>query len=254
MTPLLKQRLRAAGFHLLFSTLVAAATALAVFQLWYPWPYSEVSGGIGLFVLVCGVDLVLGPLITLVIFDKRKPRKELWRDMSVVVVLQLAGLIYGAHTVFIARPVVLALEVDRFRAVIADSVVMEEMPKAAEEFRHLSLTGPRLLNTREANPGDEKFDAIMSAAAGADLGMRPSFWRPWDATARAASLKVAKPVSDLQKRYPAQAVELNAAVAKTGKPIDQLLYIPLLARRTDWSVLIDKATGDPVGFVPLDGF
>lgn len=254
MTPTLRGRLRAAGLHFTSTVIVASLVAAIVFLLWYPWPYSEVSGGVGLFLLVVGVDVVLGPLITLVVFDIRKPRAELWRDMSVVVVLQLAGLIYGAHTVFEARPVVMALEGDRFRTVIAADVVRDELPRAPASLRSLSLTGPTLVSTRDPKEGDEKFDAIASALSGADLGMRPSYWLPWDAKARAQALKVGKPVTELLARRAAQAAVLRDAVAKTGRPIEQLIYIPLLARRTDWSVLLDKTTGDPVGFAPVDGF
>ena len=253
MTPTLRGRLKASSIHFVFTLMVAAAVAAAVFLLWYPWPYSEVSGGVGLFLLIVGVDVVMGPLITLVVFDSRKPRGELWRDMSVVIVLQLAGLAFGAQTMFVARPVVLALEGDRFRAVLAASVVEQELPKAPEFLRALSLSGPRLVNTRDVK-ADEKMDAVFAAFGGADLGMRPSFWQEWDALGRAQALKVGKPVSELLARRSAQADALKAAVAKTGKPIEQLIYIPMLARRTDWSVLLDKTSGDPVGFAPVDGF
>lgn len=253
MTPKLRGRLKASSFHFLFTLMVAASVATIVFLLWYPWPYSEVSGGATLFLLIVGVDIVLGPLITLVIFDITKRRSELWRDMAVVVLLQVTGLAYGTHTMFVARPVVLALEGERFRVSIAAEVVEWELPKAPEGLRSLSLTGPRLVGTREARP-DEKYDAVMAAMGGADLGQRPSFWQPWEAPARAAALKIGHPIADLLKRHPSQADALRAAVAKTGKPMEQLLYAPMLAKRTDWSVLIDKTTGDPVGFAPLDGF
>jgi len=253
MTPRLRGRLKASSLHFLFTLIVAASVAAIVFLLWYPWPYDEVSGGFSLFVLIVGVDIVLGPMITLVVFDVRKPRKELWRDMSVVVGLQLAALAYGAHTMYVARPVVLALEDDRFRAVIAASVVEQELTKAPESLRSLSMTGPRLVNTRPVTK-EEKMDAVFAAFGGADLGMRPGFWQEWGAPGRAQALKVGKPLVELLGRRQAQSEVIHAAVHKTGKPIEQLIYIPLLARRTDWSVLLDKSTGDPVGFVAVDGF
>ena len=47
--------------------------------------------------LVVSCDLVLGPLITFTIFDKRKPWPELRRDLAIVVALQLAALGYVAR-------------------------------------------------------------------------------------------------------------------------------------------------------------
>ena len=56
--------------------------------------------------------------------------------------LQIAALVYGLHTVYIARPVAMVFEVERFRLVTANDVPVEELPKAPPEFRELSLTGP----------------------------------------------------------------------------------------------------------------
>ncbi len=59
--------------------------------------------------------------------------------------MQLAALGYGLHTVYIARPMAMVFEVERFRLVTANNVLVEELPKALPEFRELSLTGPGLL-------------------------------------------------------------------------------------------------------------
>ena len=90
-----KNRARAATIHLGLSVLIASGAALLVFAVWYPYPYREISGGRELFTLVVAVDVVLGPLITFVVFDRRKPVRELVRDLSVVVLLQLAALSHG---------------------------------------------------------------------------------------------------------------------------------------------------------------
>ena len=80
-------RARAALVHFALSLVVAAAGALLVFVVWYPTPFREISGGRELFLLVVSVDVVLGPVITLAIFDRRKPWVELRRDLVVVVAL-----------------------------------------------------------------------------------------------------------------------------------------------------------------------
>ena len=111
----LKTRFRAAGVHLGLSALVALLAGAVVFGLWYPYPYRVISGGQSLFWLVVTVDLVLGPLLTWIVFDRRKPRAELVRDVSVIALLQLSALVYGLVSVYQARPVYLVHEVDRFR-------------------------------------------------------------------------------------------------------------------------------------------
>jgi hypothetical protein len=231
---------------------VAIAVAALVLLIWYPWPYRVISGGEQLLFLVMGVDVVMGPLITLAIFDLRKPMHVLKRDLAVIVALQLAALSYGMHTVYIARPVALALEGSRFRVTTAVQVVAEELPRAPEGLRSLPLNGPRLVGVAELSQ-QEQGDAIFMAMAGADLGARPLFWRAWGGDGRRDALKVGKPLGPLLKLQ-ADRVDVDAAIARTGRSADQLLAIPVIARRLDWSVLIDKATGDPVGFAPIDSF
>ena len=110
-------RARAAAIHLTISLALAALAGLLVFAVWYPYPYREISGGRELFILVVTVDVVMGPLMTLAVFNLSKPRKELFRDLAVIAVLQIAALVYGLWTVAVARPVHLVFEIDRFRVV-----------------------------------------------------------------------------------------------------------------------------------------
>lgn len=238
-------RARAAGWHLLASAAVAAAAALLVFGLWFPPPYPRISGGADLFLLLVGVDVALGPLITFAVFDRRKPRAELVRDLGIVALLQLGALGYGLHAVSLARPVVLAFEVDRFRAVPAAAVIESELPKAPPGLRRLSLSGPVTVSTHLPTDPDERFEAIAMAMGGADLGMRPSYWRAWDDAARQKALAAAAPLPVLSAR-PA----LADAVAATGRDAASLRQLPLLARADDWVVLLDAADGDIVGFAP----
>ena len=109
--------LRASLFHLAISCLVAAGAAALVFGLWFPFPYRYLSGGRELFLLIVAVDVVSGPLLTAVLFSPTKPRKELWLDLSIVVLLQLGTLGYGLYTVQAARPLYLVLELDRFKVI-----------------------------------------------------------------------------------------------------------------------------------------
>ncbi|SEL28243.1 hypothetical protein SAMN05216359_10769 [Roseateles sp. YR242] len=246
-------RLRAAGIHLISSLAVAAIAASVVLFVWYPWPYRIVSGGENLLFILMSVDVVIGPMLTLAVFNLNKPRKELRRDLAIIVTLQLCALGYGLHAVYLARPVVLALEVDRFRVTSAIEVVETELPQAAAEFRSLSMTGPRLVNTATPRE-DQRLEAIVMGMNGADLGARPTYWRAWDDEARRQALKVAHPVDDWLAKHPQEGVAVVEAISRTGQPAQNLVYVPMLAHRMDWSVLLNKTSGDPVGFAPINNF
>ena len=248
-----KDRLRASGIHLGISLSIAVLAALLMFALWYPYPYREISGGRELFLIVVGVDVMLGPLITLAVFNRAKPKAELRRDLALVGLIQLAALGYGLWTVFVARPVHMVFEYDRFRVVHAVDIPPELIQRNRSEIEALPLNGPTLLALRPFRDGNEQMEMTMAALQGVPLSARPDLWQPY-AQAKGQVLQAAKPVQTLVTRFAAQSALINAAVAQTKLPIEALVYLPLISRQAAWTVLLDPVTADPLAYFPLDSF
>jgi hypothetical protein len=95
---------------------------------------------------------------------------------------------------------------------------------------------------------------VELALAGADLGVRPKYWRPWDITGRQNALAVAQALDPLLRCYHERHAEFDAAIARTGLPAGQLRYLPLLSQRADWIVLLDARNGEIVGYAPFNAF
>ena len=248
-----KERLRASGIHLGISLSIAALAAALVFGLWYPYPYREISGGRELFFLVVAVDVVMGPLITLTIFNRAKPRRELLMDFAVVALLQLGALGYGLWTVYAARPVHLVFEYSRMTVVHALDVDADLLAKAPPSLQKLPVTGPTVIALRPFKNPAEEFDATMAALNGVSLASRGDLWQAYEA-AKADVLKEAKPAVDLRARFPSQASQIDQAIAASGRPFSDLRYLPLLGRKMAWTMLLDAHTAEPLGFLPLDSF
>ena len=68
----MNQRIRWAGWHLLLSAGLALVGAVLVFGVWYPQPYTQLGGGLGLFAILMGVDMVLGPMLTALVASSAK--------------------------------------------------------------------------------------------------------------------------------------------------------------------------------------
>lgn len=248
-----KHRLQASTIHLFISIVIAASSALLVFLLWYPYPYSELSGGRELFLLLVVVDVVIGPLITLVIFNHTKTRRHLTIDFAVVGLLQLAALSYGLWVVFAVRPVHLVFEYQRMALVHAVDIEPALLTQAPNGLQALPLTGPTLLSLRPFRGAEEQFTSTVKALGGIAQAAQPDLWQPYDA-ARTDILKESKPVSQLKERFPTQIDDIDHAVAETGHPANALRYLPLLARKKAWTVLIDAEKALPIVFLPLDSF
>ena len=248
-----RDRVRASAIHLLISLSIAALAALLVFGIWYPYPYREISGGRELFLIVVAVDVVMGPLMTLAVFNTAKPRKELRRDLGIIGLLQLAALAYGLWTVSVARPVHLVFEIDRFRVVHAIDVPPELIDRAPPDLRQLPLSGPTLLSVRDFKDSKENFDVTMAALQGIAIGARPDLWQAYS-KGKPQILAKAKPLAELKSRFPANKKEIDGALQASGHAPIAVGYIPMVGRQTFWTVLIDLNTAEVLTFVPLDSF
>jgi hypothetical protein len=245
--------LRWAAGHLVISAAVVALAALLVFGVWYPSPWRQLLGVAGIFGLVVGVDLVCGPLLTLVLASPKKSRQERWVDLSLVGAIQLIALAYGLWSVFGARPVALVFEVDRLTIVSANEVQMDQLSAAPEGLRALPWARVQLAGVRKPRSPLEQLESIDLSLQGVTPAMRPGWWVPYDA-AKPEVINKAKPLTDLLKARPQQAALLESAAATSGLPIEALRYLPLTSSKVlDWVALISPA-GDVVGYAPVDGF
>ena len=246
-------RLRATLAHLVLSALVASSVAILVFRVWYPYPYSYISGGLDLFGILVGVDVTAGPLVTLVIFSPKKSRRERTLDMAVVVALQLGALGYGTWTMHQARPVQLVYEFGQFG--VAHAVDVQPMLAAGHlnASDALPLMGPRLKSLRPFHDSAEQASATLMALGGVPLAARADLWQPYEA-AIADVLKKSHPLSLLVERHPTKQLEIADAVKKTGIDASQLRYLPLASRGKFWTVLVNAQSGLPEGFLPVDSF
>lgn len=245
--------LKTATAHLGLNILVAAAVAALVFWVWYPYPYHQLMGSLDLMWLIIVVDVVCGPVLTLVLADPRKSRTALWRDLAWVACIQLAALAYGLYTVAVVRPVVVAFEQDRFNVVSAIEVQRDELSAAPEELRSLSWFGPRRIALRAAENANERASVLDLSLKGIEPSMRPSYWLADPASDHAAIRAKMQPLSRLQQRYPDHP-ELQQAIQASGLPEDALYYLPFTSwKNKEWTVLLDQEAQFK-GFVPVDAF
>lgn len=249
----LRPRLIATGCHLVASLVVAAMVAALVFGLWFPGAYRSMAGGRELLLLIMTVDVILGPVLTFIVFNTRKSRSHLKRDIAVIAFMQLAALAYGLFTVYQARPVAFVFEHDRFRVISASEVLVEELPKAPAEFQRLSLTGPKLMAVRKTQSGAERSAALIASVLdGVDTSQRPMFWTAYGDLERKAAVLTARPLSRLIEQYPEAAPAVAEFLAEHGMTKTSAVFLPVRARGD--AVVVLTPEGNIAGFLPFDGF
>jgi hypothetical protein len=256
----MKARLRAAAraalIHLAFSIVLVASVTGILFYFWFRGPYLDLFDGLRIVLIAILVDIVCGPLITAVVYNPAKSRRELTLDLSLVVMIQLAALAYGIHVAAMSRPVALVFEVDRFVAVAAGQVNENALPEAPEGARTLPLIDePKLLGAREPKDNAEMMKSIERSLAGEEPSVRPDWWQDYAASLPIVKKRMKK-LSELEARLPeASRAVLAKSVAETLYSAAVRYYLPLTSQKklNDWIVLLD-AEARPVGFAPVPGW
>ena len=164
MNTLAQAKLRAGAMHLGISLVIFLIIVPFIYFAWYPQPYFSAAGGWHGIKIVAAVDLVLGPVLTLIIFNPSKSRKAFIVDYSFIITCQIAALIWGVYAVHSQRPIVVAYSDGIFQAVTADA--FEEQDSETLTFNQLSTLHPPLVYSREPENSDEKKGIVMFGFVG----------------------------------------------------------------------------------------
>jgi hypothetical protein len=247
-----RERFLAFAIHFVVTLALAACAAALIFIVWFPDPFQTMVGGTKLFELVVLCDLVLGPLISLVIYDSTKARWQLVMDYSIIGAIQLAAMIYGVYIVAGTRPVYVAFNQDRIEVVTARDIDARELAAARDPaYADLPLDGPRFVAVQV--PPEDRQDALFQSLTGNEEHQRPKFFVPYE-TALAAIRKRAKPIAELKVKFPASAPLLDAAISRLTIPAERVRWLPVRHRQGFWTALIDNDDGRPVAYVPFDPY
>ncbi|HTV50513.1 MAG TPA: hypothetical protein VME21_04945 [Steroidobacteraceae bacterium] len=176
-------RLKAFGFHLLGSVTMLTLVMGVLYLGWYHWPGWYLTGMPTLALVVISVDVVLGPLVTLLIASPAKRARTLAGDIAVIVAVQLCALAYGAHTLWGGRPLYYAFSEDRVEAVQAQDLDAKEIALARTQnpgFTPHWYSLPRWVWA--PLPKDDKTSRQIIASAisgGNDVVDMPRYFKDW---------------------------------------------------------------------------
>jgi len=117
-------RWKASAIHFSISLAIFLGLLSIILLLWYPGILFSVGGGWAGLQIVFAVDLILGPLLTLIVFKTGK--KGLKFDLTCIAVFQAVCMIAGMAVVYGERPVALVLAYDTFYSVDTEELLQYE--------------------------------------------------------------------------------------------------------------------------------
>jgi len=192
----IKTRLIASGVHLAGSIAVISVYLGFVLFVWYPYPYSVIHSVSHVIWILVGVDVVLGPLFTLLIFDVRKPRAELKRDIGIIVLIQISALLWGIGVTYEMRPVFAVFQEDTIYTVVKKDIDVDRLP--AQMSLPAFWERPKMIYIPPLST-EEKIAVGIDAVKGTapDVMYQAQRYRPFSADAREDALRHAIPYEKL---------------------------------------------------------
>lgn len=241
----------AAAKHSLVTLVCAAVTYVLVFYVWYPDVFAHLMPGTKLFLLVLAVELVLGPCISLVIFNPTKSRRELILDYLIAGSIQFSALVYGVLSVVDSRPIYVVFVKDRLEVVSAAELDKPDLLEASSHhFSEISWAGPRFICVRVPRDAAEKerllFDEIPS---GKDVQHLPRFYRECNKGElpqygfAISKLKSIAAVRDKDEVSP-ELMRLD----------DDKVWLPIMGKMGVWVAIFDRSSSVPIRYIQFDPF
>ncbi len=120
------QKIRAFATHATLSLVVLILATLTLKFFWYPGVFFDVDGGWEGLKIVFAVDVVLGPLLTFVVYEKFK--KGLKFDLTLIVLMQFICLGWGLMQTWNERPLLVVLVKETFKSLNAQAIDLNNIP------------------------------------------------------------------------------------------------------------------------------
>ena len=122
-------RYQAFAFHMIISLVIFFILLVSITQYWYPGILFEAGNAWRAIILIVGIDLILGPALTLIIFNTKK--KSLKFDLFIIALVQISALFYGTWTIYQSHPVALVYVGSSFHIIPNSAPFSDEISELA---------------------------------------------------------------------------------------------------------------------------
>jgi len=233
-------RVKAATLHLGVSAVIVSAVVASLYLIWYPPPLFQTSGLDRFLIILVGVDLTIGPLLTLIVFRAGKPGLKL--DLTLIGLAQVAALAYGLYVMWQARPVYMVAAVDRIELVNANEIDEQYLEEAKDTpYASLPPFGAELVAL--AIPTDTELrnrlmDEVLSGKP--DLPLRPRYYAPYESASQQLIAK-GHAATGLFVVYPELRDAVSAIADELNVSTTDLIYVPLTGANRPLTVLLNPS-------------
>ncbi len=241
---MIKPKIKAAFIHFGISLLIISSLLLLIVKVWYPDPFLEISGIKNIFLIILTVDLILGPVLTFIVFKPKKPTLKF--DLTAIVAVQISALIYAVITIYQAHPLYVVYAIDRFTPINTNEIVPENIRYS--ELKKSKLSGPTLVFLEKPTDPEEVSRITLEVLSGKpDIDTRTEYYAPFNKHLEDV-FSNGLDIQALQKN-PKNKTLIQEFIKKHGKTVEDYAFLPLVGKEKDVLWVFNKKTGKPVDIV-----
>ena len=243
----MNNKVKAALIHFLLSLVIISFVMVTIVYFWFPSSILKVSNFEEIALLILGVDIVLGPLLTFIVFKPQK--KGLKLDLTFIALIQISALVFGIFNLYKVHPLYISFNIDRFTLVSAD----EAQPQRAksDEFKISKISSPKLVISKMPEDIEEKNKLILATMESGTLSfeLKSEYYHPFKDNIEMVLEKSLDPnIIFKDKEDKLKSLEF---IKKHGKDIKEYAYLPLEGSAKTAILVLDKITAEPIGVIDV---
>lgn len=227
--------------HLAISGCIVGAVGALMLLWWYPQPWFRHDGGWTVYRLILLVDVVLGPLLTLIVYRRNKP--GLKRDLTVIAAIQLGALAFGVTTMLQHRPVFIVFAENNFFTVSWTEVRSATRDAARiERLRDTSGQARLPLVFLQLPPDPAKRAALRAIQdrGGPPVPAQGDYYEAMDDAHWATVLGMGADIEALARNDAAIRAELERFRSRHPGPLASLVFLPVVCRSNVLMLAFDR--------------
>ena len=235
--------------HLGISFIIFLVVLYFIVFHWYPQPFFSTDGGWQGVRLIAAVDIVLGPLLTLIIFKPGKPGLKM--DVAIIATIQFAALLSGLYVVHNERPVAKIFQEGIFHIVTGYDMAKRNISVDELEKYRVGKSIIIYLDLPDEYIAFEKLhhDAYLKKEP---LFLNTSLYRKIDKhiieKMRLFSIDIERFIKDVYSDR--ELKHFHAFLKKHHAKVDDFLYLGLSSRYKHAVTVLDPETLRFIGIVP----
>lgn len=137
---LLQLKIKAALIHLGICFFIFLMILAWTWYIGYQGAYFSMAGAVQGLALVFFVDVVLGPILSFMVYNPKKPKKEMRTDFALIGFVQLIALLYGVYTLYQEHPKALLIYPESTATVLSQRE-LHDFPELQDLSKYQKIDG-----------------------------------------------------------------------------------------------------------------